>query len=213
MKQGIATIKKLLTAAALAASALGAQAQLAYDTTGTYLPAIAGNDVPSFSSGLLDALISTALPGTLSVTFLGKEAAHTNLFGVYGTSTLEIGNNVAVGTTGNVDVAAGDLPFRFLDQSDSTSAPNGGNAPSITHGSYVIFGARDPNGGWTPRKSYGGGNFDRISGWNDGAKVDADYDDHVLGLTLAPVPEPGTYAMMLAGLAAMGFIARRRRAD
>lgn len=30
-------------------------------------------------------------------------------------------------------------------------------------------------------------------------------------LYLAPVPEPGTYAMMLAGLALMGFIVRRRR--
>ncbi len=31
-------------------------------------------------------------------------------------------------------------------------------------------------------------------------------------LTLAPVPEPGTYAMLLAGLAAVGFMARRRKA-
>nr|WP_316642965.1 FxDxF family PEP-CTERM protein [uncultured Roseateles sp.] len=29
-------------------------------------------------------------------------------------------------------------------------------------------------------------------------------------VTLAPVPEPETYALMLAGLAAVGFIARRR---
>jgi hypothetical protein len=27
----------------------------------------------------------------------------------------------------------------------------------------------------------------------------------------APVPEPSTYAMMLAGIGAVGFIARRRR--
>jgi len=29
---------------------------------------------------------------------------------------------------------------------------------------------------------------------------------------LAPIPEPGTYALMLAGLGAVGFAARRRRA-
>jgi len=32
-------------------------------------------------------------------------------------------------------------------------------------------------------------------------------------VSLTPVPEPGTYALMLGGLAAMGFIARRRRID
>ena len=31
-------------------------------------------------------------------------------------------------------------------------------------------------------------------------------------IAAAPVPEPGTYAMLLAGLASIGFVARRRRA-
>lgn len=206
-------MKKLFAITALAAAACGAQAQLAYSTTGTYLPAIAGNDVPSFTSGLLDAQITTQLAGTLSVTFLGKEAGHTNLFGVYGLGTLEMLNTLAVGTTQTVDVSAGALPFRFKDNNDNTTVSNGGNAPSSAQGSYVIFGTRAQNGDWSALKSYGGGSFDLIIGFNDGAKVDADYDDHVLGLTLAPVPEPSTYALLLAGLAATGFVARRRRAD
>ncbi|MBI1989245.1 MAG: PEP-CTERM sorting domain-containing protein, partial [Betaproteobacteria bacterium] len=31
------------------------------------------------------------------------------------------------------------------------------------------------------------------------------------GIILAAIPEPETYAMMLAGLGLMGFVARRRR--
>ena len=56
-------MKRLFTLALLAASAFGANAQLGYSTAGTYLPSIVGNDVTSFSSGLEDALISSALPG------------------------------------------------------------------------------------------------------------------------------------------------------
>jgi hypothetical protein len=44
------------------------------------------------------------------------------------------------------------------------------------------------------------------------APIGFTFDISTNTLTLAPVPEPGTYAMLLAGLAAVGFMARRRKA-
>jgi len=38
-----------------------------------------------------------------------------------------------------------------------------------------------------------------------------DYGNSELRLTVAVVPEPGSWAMLLAGLAAFGFVARHRR--
>jgi hypothetical protein len=56
-----------------------------------------------------------------------------------------------------------------------------------------------------------GGLYDLVIGFNDSLAVDGDYDDFVIGLTVTAVPEPETFALMLAGLGAIGFIARRRR--
>jgi hypothetical protein len=56
-----------------------------------------------------------------------------------------------------------------------------------------------------------GGAYDLIIGFNDGLRVDADYDDMVVGLKVVAIPEPETYALLLAGLSAVGFIARRRQ--
>ena len=56
-----------------------------------------------------------------------------------------------------------------------------------------------------------GGAYDLILGFNDGMRVDSDYDDIVVGLKVVAIPEPETYALLMAGLGAVGFIARRRR--
>ncbi|MEZ0231316.1 MAG: PEP-CTERM sorting domain-containing protein [Methylophilaceae bacterium] len=39
---------------------------------------------------------------------------------------------------------------------------------------------------------------------------DNDYQDMVVSLSVTPVPEPTTYAMLLAGLVGLGFVARRK---
>ena len=48
---------------------------------------------------------------------------------------------------------------------------------------------------------------------NKNTLLSRDFDDYKVGVNFvaAPVPEPSTYALMLAGLGAVGLMARRRR--
>jgi hypothetical protein len=58
--------------------------------------------------------------------------------------------------------------------------------------------------------------FEDNINWDGSAGGDLDYNDLVFkiaGATItpvAPIPEPSTYALMLAGLMSIGFVARRR---
>lgn len=209
-------MKKLLIAAALLAAS-AAQAQLSYSggsfaTFAHYNPAGTGDgsnvDTSAQSTGWLDPTLSTGAGGMLTATYLGEAAGHDNSFWVNAAQHFT-NSGSSVGSSVSMAVAAGTLNWFFKDLSDGTMASNGGSGSP--HGSFVILGTQPQRGGaFVPYTK--GGLYTYVLGFNDSAKVDADYDDHVVGLTLAPVPEPGTYAMMLAGLAAMGLIARRRRA-
>jgi hypothetical protein len=116
-------------------------------------------------------------------------------------------NTSAIGDSIFGPVVAGDLSFLFSDTTTGTSVGNGGSAAAFT--SYVVIGSYDDAGLFTAYTA--GGQYALVLGFNDGAPVDGDYDDMVVGLNVAAVPEPETYALMLAGFGAIGFIARRRR--
>ncbi|MYM27325.1 PEP-CTERM sorting domain-containing protein [Duganella sp. CY15W] len=66
----------------------------------------------------------------------------------------------------------------------------------------------NPNGPSSFNGSWTGASGIRIE-WEDNA-----YNVGIDNITysMAPVPEPETYAMLIAGLAALGVVARRRKA-
>jgi len=51
------------------------------------------------------------------------------------------------------------------------------------------------------------------AGYTFDSALTADSDIYHIGFSVTAVPEPGSYAMMTAGLLAIGFVARRRRPD
>lgn len=160
------------------------------------------------SSGLQDAkLVSDNPLDQITATFLGKEAGHINQFYVNG--NLVFNNLATAPSTYGPFYASSPLNFKFRDADDGSEVSNGGNL--LAFASYVVLGTFDQGGAFT--KYTKNGEYDFVLGFNDGYKVDADYDDLVVGIKVSVVPEPETYALMLAGLGIMGFVARRRRAD
>ena len=198
-------MKRLISALALAslaasASALSIVATPAPGGNTGITPGLPGATVdvviPGFSAvnGFIGSLSAVNPPGAVMYTYLGREAAATNTFFNLGGSSQTITTASAVGTT-SLQSANGLLDFYFTSSLNGTLVYNGfaGNSEPT----FAIF-----NGG--------NSGYDYVLGFSDsGAAHDLDYDDMVIGVTA--VPEPETYMMMLAGLGAMAFVARRRR--
>ena len=152
------------------------------------------------SSGFWGSLFTTSA-GIFSATYLGNESAYVDNFSFGLGGTLLESNSL--GRTISMAIGSGTVGFSFTD--------NAGGGHTFTNGSQQTkpLGFAILNG---QTNRYG--TFDYILGFNDSYTGDADYDDFVVGVKFASaVPEPETYAMLLAGLGLLGFTARRRKQD
>lgn len=214
------TLTRFLCLAALAASpGLSHALDGITDTQGDFLSTFAG----SADSGDLDVLSATVLydPGSdlfkLSSTMDGAIGATTTGFYVWGV-------NRGAGTAGFA--ASGITGVRFdrviLVRPNGTGTVNGvGALPSgavtisgntisaIVSGSMLVstgFNKADYTFNLRPRD----GAFTGFAAISDFAPDNAKF---TATAGVVAVPEPGTYAMMIAGLALVGGIARRRRSS
>jgi hypothetical protein len=158
----------------------------------------------------------------VTYTYLGSEAGYDNNFWIQivdGALVFSTRNNAppaatTIGTSITVNSAAGDLDFTF-EGSDNKFAKNGGTWSADTSIGLIkntVGGSADAVGSYTVTSGLAAGKtFQYIIGYNDSAAGLTDWDDMVIGINIAPIPEPETYAMLLAGLGLMGFVARRRK--
>lgn len=160
---------------------------------------LSGSVIPTFGASFTNlassSIISLAISYTGEQWRLGATGRADRLDFQYSTDATSL-------TTGTwTDVNA--LDFNSPITAGTTGALNGNLAANSQALSSTITGLSLAQGStlwirWTDFNA---------SGSDDGLAV----DNFNLSATLAPVPEPSTYALLLAGLGAVGMIARRRR--
>lgn len=225
-------MKRTIIATALLAATGVANAGLSFDVLSTM------NRTEDFNpngGGFTTLAVGTPVSiGTLKVdsamdisyTYLGSESGYDNVFYnlyVGGSKLFEDSDSALhlpdgftnpIGTYVNAQItSAGALDFAF-EGAQGRFAYN----DRVLHAGWNAGGTTP---GWSESTSIGligtnmvvnGQTYAYVIGFNDSAGNNTtlgDWDDFVIGVN--PVPEPETYAMLLAGLGLMGFVARRRK--
>jgi hypothetical protein len=190
-------MKRLISAIALAGLASAASAQLV--VTGSTAKTFSGYDgEPASVTGVLNSGVQGTLTslssGTATFTYLGNESGNVNQFNfAIGNQSLTEGSLLGSSISGLIGPGA--LKFSFTDLSTASTFSNGTLAIAYISNLATKYGS-----------------FQYVLGFNDNGSSDGDFDDFVVGVNITPaIPEPQTYALLLAGLGAVVFVAVRRR--
>lgn len=220
-------LKSLAVAAALAASGL-AQATTTFSATGfsvTYDETTSFGYITSWFTGGNWTGFEWSVDPSVNVTSIGGAAATATFalpdftitanpgYALSGPLTGSLGNIVyflnGTGATASITATA----TVSVDGGPATTLPSAALAQTVITPSFGYFAGSSsaPLGGFTSFAVTGasitltasGGSFASIGGQPQN-KLKFDF-------TATPVPEPETYALMLAGLGLVGFMARRRQ--
>lgn len=169
------------------------------------------------SVGLLAALAATAAHaglgdelvaggGNIVIRFEGSNASFQSLISVNGGAGIFPSATTPVGTTVDLGFFAAGTPLDIVLNVVTTgnqfrTGPGSGNPDLLPH-AFVTYDFLEAG-----RTGVG---FEDILGGGDN-----DFNDHTFSFTnirsVNAIPEPETYALMLAGLGCVGWMARRRR--
>lgn len=204
-------VKTLITAVALASAAFSAHADPVFSVTPgmmSDLAATPGYQGPMFSPSIVTRgnLLLSEL-GNVTYEYIGSEASFNNTYRfIAGTQSFTTpgGGGVFVNCTtactkGPFVSGPGLLDFVFQSGAGPSIANGANNNPNpIFEPSFAVL-LRDAN-----RTAY--------LFFNDtGNFLDMDRDDMIIRVSVAAVPEPSTYAMLLAGLGILFGIMRHRK--